>query len=64
MPSVYEPQDRSDELYERDLQRQLDAFAEGRRAGRLGIGAGLCPQDYSEDEKQHWRLGHNQGSAT
>ena len=51
MPSVF-IHEENDDAFERDLQRQLDAFAEGQRIGRLGLGAGLCPQDYTDEERQ------------
>lgn len=63
MPSVYAPEDRSDELFERQLQLELDAFIEGQRVGRLGLGAGLCPQDYSEAERREWLRGFQQALA-
>lgn len=63
MPSVYAPEDRSDELYDRHVQSLCDAFSEGQRAGRLGLGAGLCPQDYSEAERREWYRGHQQALA-
>lgn len=62
MPSVCIPEE-NDDAYERHEQRLLDAFAEGRRIGQQGLGAGLCPPDMSESEQQQWRLGHNQGAA-
>lgn len=62
MPSVFIPEE-NDDAYRRHEQRLLDAFAEGRRIGQQGLGAGLCPQDMTEAEQREWRRGHNQGAG-
>lgn len=57
MPKVYTPEDRSDEAFDKHVQDLADAFAEGRRAGRLGHTAGMCPQDYTDEERGEWNRG-------
>lgn len=51
-----------DFLYEEQRQREVDAEQEGRRAGRLGLGAGLS-SNYHGRELKAWMLGFNEESA-
>ncbi len=60
---IHDRSDEEDRRYEDQVQREVDAFVEGQRVGRLGLGAGLCPHDMSEAEQRQWRLGHTQGAA-
>ena len=60
---VYEPEDRSDETFERQLQRELDAFAAGQRAGKLGLGAGLNDYEPGTPEHAEWLRAYQQALA-
>lgn len=45
------------------IQRLSDAYAEGKSVGRMGLGAGLCPQGYGQDETDEWLRGFHAGAA-
>lgn len=51
-----------DTAYEDLRQRWVDAFEQGKRAGRLGLGAGLSTQ-YWGRELREWMQGFNEGAA-
>jgi ribosome modulation factor len=55
--------DAADRAYEEHRQRMADAFADGRKVGRMGLGAGLCPQELSITERNEWLLGFHAGAA-
>jgi len=55
--------DAADRRYAEHVQSCSDAFAEGMRVGRMGLGAGLCPQNYSNDERAAWLRGFATGAA-
>jgi ribosome modulation factor len=40
-----------------------DAYADGLKVGRMGLGAGLCPQGYRDDERNEWLRGFRAGAA-
>jgi ribosome modulation factor len=52
-----------DRVYDEDRQACADAFADGLKVGRMGLGAGICPQGYSDSERKEWLRGFNQGAA-
>lgn len=45
------------------IQRLSDAFADGRKVGEMGLGAGLCPQGFSNEEREQWLRGFMAGAA-
>lgn len=55
--------DAADRLHDECRQRLADAYADGRTVGRMGLGAGLCPQGYSNDETKEWLRGFREGAA-
>lgn len=55
--------DAADRLYDEERQRHADAFADGRKVGAMGLGAGLCPQGYSDGETKEWLRGYKAGAA-
>jgi ribosome modulation factor len=56
--------DAADRLFEEHRQQLCDANADGRKVGRMGLGAGLCPQGYSNDERDEWLKGFAEGAAS
>lgn len=46
------------------VQGLADAFADGRRVGAMGLGAGLCPHGYSNEERAEWVRGFGVGAAS
>lgn len=57
---VYDAADRAHEEYS---QRLTDAFCDGLKVGRMGLGAGLCPQFFSNKEMMEWLRGFREGAA-
>lgn len=55
--------DAADRLYDEHRQELADAYADGKRVGHMGLGAGLCPQGYSDAERAEWLKGFNHGAA-
>lgn len=55
--------DAADDAYDKHRQEMADAYADGLQVGRMGLGAGLCPQGYRDDEVKEWLRGHLQGAA-
>lgn len=55
--------DVADHLYDEYRQRMVDAKADGRKVGKMGLGAGLCPQGYGFDERKEWLSGFREGAA-
>lgn len=51
-----------DRVYDDLRQREVDAFEEGRRAGRLGLGAGLSTHYFGRELKE-WMRGFTEGAA-
>lgn len=62
MPKVFTT-DENDDAFERAVQRETDAFFEGQRAGKLGLGAGL--NDYAPGTPEHaeWMRAYQQALA-
>lgn len=56
--------DAADRLYEERRQQMADAYAEGLKVGRMGLGAGLCPQGYCDEESKEWLRGFTAGAAS
>lgn len=56
--------DAADRTYEEHRQQMADAYAEGMKVGRMGLGAGLCPQNYSDAEQKEWLRGFTAGAAS
>jgi ribosome modulation factor len=54
----------ADRLYDEHRQQMADAYADGVRVGCMGLGAGLCPQGYSNDERDEWLRGFASGAAS
>ena len=66
MPKRYHGEsldDAADRRHAEHVQALLDAYVDGQRVGEQGLGAGLCPQDLSDDEQREWRRGHLAGQA-
>lgn len=69
MSAVYRPENREDEMYERERQRKLDeeieaaalqdAFMDGQRAGQLGLSAGLNPWQRGTGQSSEWERGRS-----
>ena len=55
--------DYCDRLYDDYRQKNADAYADGRKVGAMGLGAGLCPQWYSDAEQREWLRGFRVGAA-
>lgn len=55
--------DAADRLYDEHRQQMADAYADGAKVGRMGLGAGLCPQGYRDDERNEWLRGFRAGAA-
>lgn len=55
--------DYEDDVTDAARQKEVDAYAEGLRIGRLGLGAGLCPEGYSDDERKEWMKGYARPAA-
>lgn len=55
--------DDADLAFDKHRQECADAFSDGRKVGRMGLGAGLCPQGYSDDEQKEWMCGFTVGVA-
>lgn len=55
--------DAADRLYEEHRQRMTDAYIDGKEVGKMGLGAGLCPQHYSNAEHSEWLRGFAHGAA-
>jgi ribosome modulation factor len=55
--------DAADRAYEEHRQEMADAYADGLKVGRMGLGAGLCPQGYRDDERNEWLRGFRAGAA-
>lgn len=55
--------DAADRLYEEDRQRLTDAYCDGHKVGKMGLGAGLCPQHFSNAEHSEWLRGFAHGAA-
>lgn len=55
--------DAADRLYAETRQQCDDAYADGLEVGRMGLGAGLCPQGYCDDERREWIRGFGVGAA-
>lgn len=49
--------------YADQVQQLADAFADGKRVGAMGLGAGLCPQGYGNEERAEWLRGFRCGAA-
>lgn len=56
--------DAADRAYAEHRQQMVDAYADGMRVGRMGLGAGLCPQGYSDEESAEWLRGFGAGAAS
>lgn len=52
-----------DYLYDTEVVRAADAYADGLQVGRMGLGAGLCPMGYSDEERTEWLRGFRNGAA-
>ena len=46
------------------IQRLSDAFADGKKVGAMGLGAGLCPQGFANEERSEWLRGFSAGAAS
>lgn len=55
--------DAADRAYDEHKQEIADAYADGLQVGRMGLGAGLCPQAYRDDERNEWLKGFKAGAA-
>lgn len=55
--------DAADRLVDERKQEMADAYADGLQVGRMGLGAGLCPQGYCDDERKDWLRGFKAGAA-
>lgn len=56
--------DDADRAYDERKQEIADAYADGLTVGRMGLGAGLCPQGYGDDERKEWLRGFSAGAAS
>jgi ribosome modulation factor len=52
-----------DRVHDELRQKNADAYADGKKVGFMGLGAGLCPQWYSEAEQKEWLRGFRVGAA-
>lgn len=55
--------DYCDRVYDDLRQKEVDAYEDGRKVGKMGLGAGLCPQWFSEREQKEWLKGFRVGAA-
>jgi len=55
--------DAADLAYDEHRQQMADAYHEGLTVGRMGLGAGLCPLGYCNDERNEWLRGFRAGAA-
>ena len=49
-----EREQRDEDRHRRQVQAEVDAFADGKEAGQKGLAAGLCPDYPSSGERRAW----------